>query len=73
MVMTRQEFAEIRDINRLQIAAMIEPSLITNPDLWKREGNYYRNSLENTAHCFAKLALEYADALIYDFEKGVKP
>lgn len=39
-----------------------------NPDLWKREGNYYRNSL-NTAHAYAKLALEYADALIYEFDK----
>lgn len=71
--MTRQEFAEIRDINRLQIAAMIESSLITNPDLWRREGDYYSNYLKNKAHSFARLALEYADALIDEFEKKVKP
>lgn len=50
--------------NRLHIAAMIEPALITNPDLWKRCGNYYAGPGRDTAHSFAELALEYADALI---------
>lgn len=55
---------------RLNIAAMIEPALISNPDLWKRCGNYYAGPGKNTAHSFAELALEYADALISKVDKG---
>lgn len=57
---------------RLNIAAMIEPALISNPDLWKRCGNYYAGPRKDTAHSFAELALEYADALIYKADKGKK-
>lgn len=55
---------------RLNIAAMIEPALISNPDLWKRCGNFYAGPGKNTAHSFAELALEYADALISKADKG---
>lgn len=57
---------------RLNIAAMIEPALISNPDLWKQCGNYYAGPGKNTAHSFAELALEYADALISKANKGKK-
>lgn len=57
---------------RLNIAAMIEPALISNPDLWKRCGNYYAGPGKDTAHSFAELALEYADALISKADKGKK-
>lgn len=57
---------------RLNIAAMIEPALISNPDLWKRCGNFYAGPGNDTAHSFAELALEYADALISKADKGKK-
>jgi len=57
---------------RLNIAAMIEPALISNPDLWKRCGNFYAGPGKDTAHSFAEMALEYADALISKADKGKK-
>lgn len=60
----------LRERNRLNIAAMIEPALISCPDLWKRHGNYYAGPGKETRYSFAKLALEYADALIAECEKG---
>ena len=58
--------------SRLQVAAMIEPALINNPDLWKRLGNYYAGPGKETKYSFAKLALEYADALIKEFESSTQ-
>ncbi len=58
----------LRERNRLNIAAMIEPALISCPDLWKRHGNYYAGPGKETRYSFAKLALEYADALIAECE-----
>lgn len=55
-----------RNKRRLTIAAMIEPSLIANPDLWKQHRGY------GQSHTFAKLSLEFADALIAECEKGGK-
>lgn len=57
---------------RLNIAAMIEPALISNPDLWKRCNDYYAEPGKDTAHSFAELALKYADALISKADKGKK-
>lgn len=51
---------------RLTIAAMIESSLIANPDLWKPYRGY------GQSHAFAKLSLEFADALMSECEKGGK-
>lgn len=56
--------------NRLHIAAMIEPALINNPNLWEQYGNYYAGPGKETKYSFAKLALEYADALLAECEKG---
>lgn len=63
-VLAKKREDGLREQNRLHIAAMIEPALITNPDLWKRCGNYYAGPGRDSAHSFAELALEYADALI---------